>query len=192
LQTSEYVGIHWDKRAGNWSTKLRQNGKQHYLGGFDDEHEAARAVDTAARRLRGEDAHGGRSGTNWNRLNFPTEREVRRAVERGAVLTAEDRAAAVAASEQQGPSKFVGVSWTKKNRKWMANIKHNGNQHHLGYFDDEQQAATAFDTAARRVRGDEAHGGTFGAAFGKRFHRHRLNFPTQVEVARAKARGMPN
>ena len=192
VKTSEYVGVCWDINCHKWSVQITHDGTRHVLGYFHDEHEAARAFDTAARRLRGEDAHGGRSGTNWNRLNFPTEGEVRRAVERGAVLTAEDRAAAVAASEQQGPSKFVGVSWTKKNRKWMANIKHNGNQHHLGYFDDEQQAATAFDTAARRVRGDEAHGGTFGAAFGKRFHRHRLNFPTQVEVARAKARGMPN
>jgi hypothetical protein len=40
--------------------------RMQHLGNFDDEHEAARAVDTAARRLRGEDAHG-----TWMRLNFP-------------------------------------------------------------------------------------------------------------------------
>ena len=50
-----------------------------------DEHEAARVVDTAARRLRGEDAHGGRSYRpqggqgQWLRLNFPTHGEVARA-----------------------------------------------------------------------------------------------------------------
>jgi hypothetical protein len=35
---------------------------------------------------------------------------------RGALLTAEDKAAAALASERQGPSEFVGVSWNKKHR----------------------------------------------------------------------------
>eukprot|EP01046_Picozoa_sp_COSAG06_P063974 COSAG06_NODE_15084_length_1098_cov_2.360360_2_plen_67_part_01 len=48
-------------------------------GRLDDETEAARAFDTAARQWRGEDAHGGRSGTQWLRLNFPTHGEVARA-----------------------------------------------------------------------------------------------------------------
>jgi hypothetical protein len=125
------------------------------------------------RRLRGEDAHGGRSGINWFRLNFSTEREVRRAVERGALLTAEDMAAAVAASEQQGPSKFVGVSWNKRERKWVAQLNHDGNAHRLGRFDDEQHAARTFDTAARRLRGEDAHGGR-----SKHGNLYRLNFPT--------------
>ena len=70
--------------------------RMQHLGNFDDEHEAARAVDTAARRLRGEDAHGGQAiggGHTW-RLNFPTEGEVKSAQERGALLTEEDKAAA--------------------------------------------------------------------------------------------------
>jgi hypothetical protein len=37
--------------------------------------------DTAARRLRGEDVHGGRLGVNWLRLNFPIEGEMKRAQE---------------------------------------------------------------------------------------------------------------
>ena len=52
------------------------------LGSFDDEREAARAVDTAAQRLRGDDAHGGRAAgpkKTWLRLNFPTKREAARA-----------------------------------------------------------------------------------------------------------------
>jgi hypothetical protein len=76
---------------------------------------------------------------------------------RGALLT-EDKAA----SERQGPSKIVGVSWYKKDRKWKAQIRHDGKMHNLGSFDDEHEAARAVDTAARRLRrlrrGD-AHGG---------------------------------
>eukprot|EP01046_Picozoa_sp_COSAG06_P008169 COSAG06_NODE_410_length_16089_cov_9.968793_15_plen_519_part_00 len=183
---SKFVGVCWDKRRCKWTARITHDGKQQHLGSFDDEREAARAVDTAARRLRGEDAHGGRAGTNWLRLNFPTEGEVKRAKERGMLLTEEDKAVAVAASERQGPSKFVGVTWHKRTRKWKAQSNHDGKKHHLGSFDDERKAAQAVDTAARRLRGEDAHGGRAGGT-GKIWLR--LNFPTDMEVKRAKDRG---
>ena len=58
--------------------------------------------------------------------------------------------------------KVVGVSWYKSKRKWGARIHHDGKQQHLGCFDDEQEAARAVDTAARRLRGEDAHGGRVG------------------------------
>jgi hypothetical protein len=82
-----------------------RGGKNQHLGRFDDERDAARAVDTAARRLRGEDAHGGlggKKGQIW-RLNFPTQREVERAQQRGALPVEEGNAAAAAVSERQEP-----------------------------------------------------------------------------------------
>ena len=51
-------------------------GKTHNAGRFDDGREAARAFDTAARRLRPQGkAHGGKADNNWLRLNFPTAEE---------------------------------------------------------------------------------------------------------------------
>ena len=50
--------------VGKWQAIIHHDGERKPLGYFDDEQEAARAVDTVARRLRGEDAHGGRSGTH--------------------------------------------------------------------------------------------------------------------------------
>ena len=63
------------------------------LGTFGDEEDAARAFDAAARRLRGDQAHGGQDGRGaiW-RLNFPTEQEK-------AVTAAEDPAEAEAATK---------------------------------------------------------------------------------------------
>ena len=109
---------------------------------------------------------------------------MKRAAARGALLTKEDKAAAVAVSERQGPSKFVGVGWDKKNRKWRAQIRHDGKNQHLGSFDDEHDAARAVDTAARRLRGEDAHGGRSG---GRNWWR--LNFPTDREAKRAQERG---
>jgi hypothetical protein len=186
---SEFVGVTWDKTSRKWKAAISHDGKRQHLGCFDDERQAARAVDTAARRRRGEGAHGGRSGgagKNWLRLNFPTEGEIKRAQERGALLTQEDKAAAVAASQRQGPSKFVGVYWVKRSRKWKAQIYHDGKQQSLGFFDDEHEAARAVDTAARRLRGEDAHGGRGGNSKWQR-----LNFPSKGEAARAKALRMP-
>ena len=169
-------------------SNLTHDGNKQHLGLFDDEREAARAFDTAARRLRGEVTHGGRPTTNcvrW-RLNFPTREEVKRAKDRGALLTEEDKVAAGAKSEQQGPSEFAGVSWNKRRRKWRAHINHDGKQQSLGHFDDEREAARAFDTAVRQLRGEVAHGGRAGNGSWLR-----LNFPSKREAGRAKALGMP-
>jgi len=44
-------------------------------------------------------------------------------------------------------SRYVGVSWNKKDRKWVSSIMVNGVSHRLGYFKDEQDAAIAYAEA---------------------------------------------
>lgn len=53
-------------------------------------------------------------------------------------------------------SKYKGVSWYARCRKWRAYIAPNGRHHHLGYFDSEKDAATAYDNAATKFFGDFA------------------------------------
>jgi len=49
-----------------------------------------------------------------------------------------------------GSSPYKGVSWSKRARKWTAQIKAN-RLIHLGYFNSEKKAALAYDEAARRL-----------------------------------------
>ena len=140
------MGVSWHKKDRKWIARIRHDGKQQRLGCFDDEREAARAFDTEARRLRGDGAHGGRAGGTgkiWHRLNFPTEAEVKRAQERGALLTEEDKAAA--ARRTRGEDTHGGQAG---NKNWQR----------LN-FPSKREAARAIDTAARRLRGKDAHGG---------------------------------
>jgi len=54
-------------------------------------------------------------------------------------------------------SQYLGVSWDKRRRKWVAYIKKEGKQRFLGSFDSEIDAAKAYDRAARRLHGPFAH-----------------------------------
>ena len=93
---------------------------------------------------------------------------------------AEAAQATVAQTREAGQpsSRYNGVCWAKRERRWLASIRHEGQLQHLGYFDEEQDAARAFDEAALRLRGDQAHGrrGRQGPAW-------RLNFATEAQIA---------
>ena len=61
-------------------------------------------------------------------------------------------------------SKYKGVSLEKRNGKWRAGIKSDGKYKSLGYFENEEDAARAYDEAAK------VHHGNFAV----------LNFPDEV------------
>ena len=53
-------------------------------------------------------------------------------------------------------SKYKGVFFEKKSKKWRASIKHNGITKHLGSFDNENDAARVYDEAAKIYHGEYA------------------------------------
>ncbi len=64
----------------------------------------------------------------------------------------------------RGTSRFKGVHWNARIRKWVATICLNRKLIHLGYFDDEVAAAHAYDEKARELFGPFAY----------------LNFPRRI------------
>ena len=61
--TSQYIGVHLDKKRNRWGTSIMNDRKKLHLGRFISEIEAARAYDRAVLKYRGDFA----------RLNFPRE-----------------------------------------------------------------------------------------------------------------------
>jgi hypothetical protein len=153
---SKYRGVTWNKIRNKWRAQIKHDGKPHSLGHFEDEEEAARAYDKAARAQ-----HGKKAQRFHMRLNFPTKNEQ----------------AAEEAKQQrwtkcgEAGSKYRGVSWHKSNKKWQAQIRYDGKEHFRGYFEDEQEAARAYDKAARAQCGEKAQ----------------LNFPVEGESGSRKS-----
>ena len=56
----------------------------------------------------------------------------------------------------QPSSPHVGVSWLKRERRWLAQIRHQGQQQHLGRFSEEEAAAQAVDDATNKLKGNQA------------------------------------
>ncbi len=120
--SSKFYGVSWDKKSKKWHAYVRHNGKQVNLGrAFDTEIAAAKAVDV------------------WLRENG-----------RAAEANYDDSGSFVPRKPTQS-SKYHGVSWDKRANLWEARIKVAGKNENLGYFDDEAEAARAFDTRAAEL-----------------------------------------
>jgi hypothetical protein len=65
------------------------------------------------------------------------------------------------AKRKNTSSRFTGVCLLKTRNRWRVGIKNKGKRIFLGYYDDEIEAAKAYDAAARKYHGEFA----------------RLNFP---------------
>lgn len=59
-------------------------------------------------------------------------------------------------SARSSTSRFLGVSWYSEKSKWCAQIRINGRNTHLGYFDREENAALAYNFAAHEHFGEFA------------------------------------
>lgn len=138
--SSRFWGVSWDKRGKKWRASYYDaDGKDRYIGRFDDEEEAARARDQTIR-----DA-GLEGKRNMNAVDTT-----------GAQVPKRNRAAAVAPDPARAPtettSKFWGVSWGKNVRRWEAYYSDaNDKQRSIGRFDTQEAAAHAVNAAIRRV-----------------------------------------
>ena len=68
-------------------------------------------------------------------------------------------------SGKQYTSRFKGVCWVEARGKWIAQIKAGDQPRRIGRFDDEEDAARAYDAAAWAAWGVEAY----------------LNFPEEID-----------
>ena len=57
---------------------------------------------------------------------------------------------------KKNAGRFRGVAWNKKLKKWRVRISHENKTVYNRFFDDEIQAAKAYDNAAKKYHGNFA------------------------------------
>ena len=144
--SSRFWGVIWNRRSKKWRAQYTDaDGKQRTIGYFDDEEEAAHAVNKAIR-----DA------------GLEGKRHMNAVDASGALVhkfghhLARDRSAVVAPDPALAPtettSKYWCVSWNKRKRRWMAQYTDaSGKRRTIGYFDTQEDAARAYNAAIRRA-----------------------------------------
>lgn len=60
-------------------------------------------------------------------------------------------------SQINSSSKYLGVYWAPKNRKWKAQVRDKGKLVYLGYYANEIDAAKAYNSAALKAHGEFAN-----------------------------------
>jgi len=65
----------------------------------------------------------------------------------------------------RGSSKYTGVCWNKKQKKWRTRLSNHGKVEFLGDFPDEESAAVAYDRRAKEVFGEGAKKLNFPATY---------------------------
>jgi hypothetical protein len=127
-----------------WVARLHYDNKQHTLGYFDTKQEAALAYDREARQC-GEDKL-----LNYESIKQAKEAAVQAQAEH---ILVHDMCAGPKQPKPRPPSGFHGVYAVGK--RWQASIRYNNKKHSLRTFDTKQEAALAYDRAARQCEKDK-------------------------------------
>ncbi len=141
-------GVSYHKHNRRYEARITFEGKQFNLGTYRHEHEAGVIFDRVALGA-------------WNdfaQLNYPRED-----YSEDDIIKLED----ISKHRQTKSSTYRGVSFNKKGQKYESYLWDGANQSrlHLGFFDNEEEAARAYDTEAKIIFGDRA----------------KLNFPERTE-----------
>ena len=160
VKNSSYIGAWYNTKSKNhpWDCRLNHDDTTYYLGSYNKDEYAALAYDKKALEIYGPDA----------RVNFPglTLEELTEKLEK---IQEEDDVLFfdVMSRSMQGiipekiihrkTSQYVGVCYSKHEKRWKANITYLRKTYYLGGFFNEEDAARAYDKKALELYGETAN-----------------------------------
>ncbi|DBA93598.1 hypothetical protein WJX82_009691 [Trebouxia sp. C0006] len=146
-RSSRFRGVTKHRRSGRWEAHIwvKELGRQVYLGGYEHEEHAAEAYDVAALKCKGF-----RVKTNFDADRYSDLTECMDSISLEELIMAVRRQSQ---GFSRGTSAYRGVTHHPSGR-WEARIGIPGSKHiYLGLFNQEKEAAQAYDRALVRLRG---------------------------------------
>lgn len=132
---SGYKGVHWLPQVKKWQVRLRLDGTTHYFGMYNNPIDGAKIYDIAALHYFKEFA----------RTNFP-KKEYQNI----------DLCAKLIELTPSFSSIYRGVCLDKFSGKYTAYITKNKIRYYLGFYDNEQEAALAYNKKLIELNGNKS------------------------------------
>jgi len=131
-KASPYFGVTFDSRRNKYSAQIKYQGKDRYMGTSASDLECAKWVNQQAAWYN---EHAGCSYKLNDIENFVT-------VPKDIVGSIQQ------AKQDKKSSSYIGVGFSKQKNKWRSTIVFEKKQINLGFFEDEIEAARAYNTKA--------------------------------------------
>ncbi len=130
VKSSQFKGVTWDSKRELWCACVTREGKRYKLGRYEDEAQAALQYNKRALELFGEFA----------------------------VLNPVDPSIELIKPHKPRvkTSRYRGVSWSKSKERWKAYIVVDTKQKYIGQFQDDDDAAIAYNDMVLKLFGSKA------------------------------------
>jgi hypothetical protein len=127
--SSKYQGVAFHKAKGKWQAIIMIDGKNHFLGHYDNEDEAAIDYARAVSKYKAESTGGKMKQKFIDLTDVPPQSPI------------------LKSSSKVGASKYKGVSFKKENSKWQARMTIDGKRQSIGVYENEEEAAIDYARA---------------------------------------------
>ena len=134
---SKFKGVRWEKRQQKWIASIKIDGKNKWLGTFADEASAADAYDDALLSI----------SPTFGATNQQLAEQSMSKAEKVAVQVVKTGTKQRLWLSKPPSSKYAGVSFHKRSKRWRAFFNRDGKHCDVGGFATEERAAEARERA---------------------------------------------
>eukprot|EP00985_Skeletonema_marinoi_P017052 scaffold9269_cov149-Skeletonema_marinoi.AAC.2 len=157
---SKYTGVSFDKRMNKWHAQIMIAGKSRNIGYYENEEEAAVDYARAVFKYKGQ-GHWDRSHDQLRGAAICGNKTKKRQKD-GVIafdltdVPPQSPVPKCAGTIKDGALKYAGVTFNKRTNKWKAQIHIDGKNRHIGYYENEEEAAVDYARALFKYKGQGA------------------------------------